>query len=85
MTNFEPEWWEVTPGYIAFVILWMCLFYPPVQDIVLLGYYIFYDMGSSVGIYVEDHENGWTYWAIGEGALGVLTIIYYIYILIARY
>jgi hypothetical protein len=65
--------------------MWGLLFCPPIYDVVLLGYYFFYDMGSAVDIYVEDHNNGWTYWAVGQGVMAVGTIAYYIYILVARY
>ena len=36
-------------------------------------------------MYVEDHENGWTIWASVQFGLSVLTIAYYIMLLIMRY
>ena len=68
-----------------FITMWGFMLYPPIQDLVFIGYYAFYDFGSSVGIYVEDHENGWTYFAAIQAVLAVLTILYYIYLVIARY
>ena len=84
--TFKYSWWQVTPGYIIFVGLWASFFYPPLQDIALLVYYFVYELiGSTDDVYIENHLNGWTIWAIGEGALSVGTIAYYIYLFIARY
>lgn len=81
----EVEIWEMVPGYIVFSIMWMFMFYPTIQDLVLFAYYSFYDFGSSVDIYVEDHENGWTMFAFIQFGMALGTIAYYIYLLVARY
>jgi len=41
----EAEIWEIVPGYIVMVILWCFVYYPPIQDILLMAYYFFYGMG----------------------------------------
>jgi hypothetical protein len=79
----DVEVWEMVPGYIVFTLMWLYFFYPPIQDIVILGFYLFYDTGSTLDIYTEDHETGWFYWAIGQGALSIGTIAFYIYMIIA--
>ena len=81
----EPEWWQLAPGYIVYFFMYSFLYYPPTQDIVLFAFYFFYDFGSATDIYVEDHENGWTFWASIQGGLAVLTVAYYIMLLIMRY
>ena len=79
----DTEWWERVPGYFAFIGAWIFMVYPNVQDLVMFGYYAFYDFGSTIGIYVEDHENGWTIFAIAQAVLSLITLGYYIYIFVA--
>ena len=61
------------------------MFYPLISDIVMFSYYAMYDFGSSVDIYVWNHETGWTYFAIIQFALSVGTIGFYIWVFVARY
>ena len=69
-----------------FVLMWLSFFYPPLQDMALLIYYFVYELiGSTEDVYIENHLNGWTIWALGEGALSIGTIGYYVYLLVARY
>ena len=62
-TRDKNTTFEVLVSYITFVLAFAVLCVPGAYDIMLFVYYVMYDFGSSVDIYVEDHENGWTIWA----------------------
>ena len=51
----------------------------------MLGYYVFYDFGSEIGIYIEDHENGWTFYAILQAIWALSAFGFYIFIFVAEY